>query len=325
MKNLKFFIREVLYSQISTKTKQPSFLREYVEAKCPSCGLQMPKGKKFCKECGTKLGECPSCNSPLNDKENQKFCVKCGEKIPGAFIQNQDSSESKNKQQQSIEKLEDVLQSSQEAWELTKKKSDASQQFSAAMSYYHKAQAELLSAYQSNSKEKIEAAKGKYALAKDKFLSASDEDEKSFSTWLAHMEKTGAPIPPGMKEAQRKMRDDTKQGTEETDKLLSQFDSLAKKAESKLQDADLIKKLKFTGDEKKDASNLSRFLKKSKSIDNKMYLAFVVGHFRKHKPDISFSLRDAWRESDKTGDEISNETLNSILDKAGGAADIFKK
>ena len=329
---LKTFIREALRSRNTASMERKALiLREFPEAKCPGCGLQMQAGKKFCKECGTKLGECPACKAALTNSETQKFCRECGEKIPGAFAQNPDNSGEVDKQQQNLKKLEDIIQASNKGFELAKKRTDASSQFNAAMSAYHKSQFELMNAYQSNSKEKIEAAKEKYQIAKEKFISASDEDDDAFSVWFSHMEKSGVPMPPDLKKAGAS-GGSARESTKETDEMIKKFDALAQKAESKLKDAVSLKKLKFTGDEKKDSVILHNFLKKSKSLDNKVYLAFIIGHYREHNPQIAFSLRSAWRESDgvqvdakKPEDDFSIETLNLILDNVGGAVATFKR
>lgn len=75
--------------------------------KCKHCGAQVDENKKFCPECGAKIGEfCKQCGAKLNKKqkycpecgaiqlfvcpnckkeidENSKFCPECGEKIGG--------------------------------------------------------------------------------------------------------------------------------------------------------------------------------------------------------------------------------------------------
>lgn len=46
---------------------------------CPHCGKNTPKGK-FCMECGGSLvSQCPKCGADL--PENAKFCLECGEKL----------------------------------------------------------------------------------------------------------------------------------------------------------------------------------------------------------------------------------------------------
>ena len=49
---------------------------------CPSCGSEVPAGKKFCGECGTNVlaeRKCPSCGTKA--EPNVKFCGECGTKI----------------------------------------------------------------------------------------------------------------------------------------------------------------------------------------------------------------------------------------------------
>ena len=70
---------------------------EGVEMKaCPSCGVWVPSGKKFCPQCGQNMSEsqqaeqrepdsqaatklCPSCGTPV--EEGLKFCPECGQKL----------------------------------------------------------------------------------------------------------------------------------------------------------------------------------------------------------------------------------------------------
>lgn len=51
--------------------------------RCSNCGFQMPKGSRFCKECGSPIQiqqpnrkKCIRCGEALN--ENSKFCSNCG-------------------------------------------------------------------------------------------------------------------------------------------------------------------------------------------------------------------------------------------------------
>lgn len=47
------------------------------EVECPSCKTRNPKGQKFCKECGSKLGKtCPHCGASMDAEA--KFCTECG-------------------------------------------------------------------------------------------------------------------------------------------------------------------------------------------------------------------------------------------------------
>ena len=50
---------------------------------CSSCGTENPAGTKFCKECGTRLGQtCPACGRAL--LPDDKFCGECGTPTSGA-------------------------------------------------------------------------------------------------------------------------------------------------------------------------------------------------------------------------------------------------
>ena len=48
---------------------------------CPSCKTILPKGAKFCFECGMKLAgnTCPTCGNPI--VAGAKFCLECGQKL----------------------------------------------------------------------------------------------------------------------------------------------------------------------------------------------------------------------------------------------------
>ena len=47
------------------------------EIDCPVCKAKNPKGQKFCKECGAKLGKtCPNCGAEIDN--SVKFCPECG-------------------------------------------------------------------------------------------------------------------------------------------------------------------------------------------------------------------------------------------------------
>jgi hypothetical protein len=47
------------------------------EVECPVCKAKNPKGQKFCKECGSKLGKtCPNCGASIDN--DTKFCPECG-------------------------------------------------------------------------------------------------------------------------------------------------------------------------------------------------------------------------------------------------------
>lgn len=47
------------------------------EIECPICKVKNPKGQKYCRECGGKLGKsCPSCGASIDN--DTKFCPECG-------------------------------------------------------------------------------------------------------------------------------------------------------------------------------------------------------------------------------------------------------
>lgn len=48
--------------------------------KCPKCGNELPKGSKFCMNCGEKIEElkCKNCGAELT--QNAKFCPECGKR-----------------------------------------------------------------------------------------------------------------------------------------------------------------------------------------------------------------------------------------------------
>ena len=47
---------------------------------CPQCAFDNKPGKKFCTECGTKLGlKCPACSAEI--EETEKFCGECGHNL----------------------------------------------------------------------------------------------------------------------------------------------------------------------------------------------------------------------------------------------------
>ncbi|MCR4735118.1 MAG: zinc-ribbon domain-containing protein [Treponema sp.] len=66
---------------------------------CPKCGKEIPEGKKFCGNCGTKIETantadsntliCSSCGAPLTP--GKKFCGKCGAPVSNAVNNNASS------------------------------------------------------------------------------------------------------------------------------------------------------------------------------------------------------------------------------------------
>lgn len=68
--------RFIMYGGVSAVVSMGGRLNEN-EVECPSCGAKNPKGQKFCKECGSKLGKtCPNCGA--NVDSDTKFCPECG-------------------------------------------------------------------------------------------------------------------------------------------------------------------------------------------------------------------------------------------------------
>lgn len=66
----------IMYGGASAVVSIGSRLNED-EIECPSCKAKNPKGQKFCKECGAKLGRtCSSCGAALDN--DTKFCPECG-------------------------------------------------------------------------------------------------------------------------------------------------------------------------------------------------------------------------------------------------------
>jgi Zn-dependent protease with chaperone function len=57
------------------------------DSECPSCGHVMPKGSKFCQQCGMSIsavrdnGKCPACDVEL--PPNSSWCLNCGAKLGG--------------------------------------------------------------------------------------------------------------------------------------------------------------------------------------------------------------------------------------------------
>ena len=68
--------RFIMYGGTSVVVSMGGRLKEN-EVECPSCGAKNPKGQKFCKECGSKLGKtCPNCEASVDS--DTKFCPECG-------------------------------------------------------------------------------------------------------------------------------------------------------------------------------------------------------------------------------------------------------
>jgi Putative virion core protein (lumpy skin disease virus) len=48
--------------------------------KCNACGTAIPKGSKFCPNCGDRYHACPKCGT--DNPENAETCIRCGETMP---------------------------------------------------------------------------------------------------------------------------------------------------------------------------------------------------------------------------------------------------
>jgi len=58
-------------------------------SQCANCGTELPKGAKFCSNCGEKAGAaaasfCRECGAEL--KPNAQFCHACGQTVDGAYL-----------------------------------------------------------------------------------------------------------------------------------------------------------------------------------------------------------------------------------------------
>jgi len=61
------------------------------EIPCPSCGYRNRPDRRFCTECGTRLGRaCASCGASAEPGE--KFCGNCGTSFPGATTSRPETS-----------------------------------------------------------------------------------------------------------------------------------------------------------------------------------------------------------------------------------------
>lgn len=68
--------RYIMYGGNSVVLSPGGRLKED-EIECPVCKAKNPKGQKFCKECGGKLGKtCPHCGAAID--QDTKFCPECG-------------------------------------------------------------------------------------------------------------------------------------------------------------------------------------------------------------------------------------------------------
>src|SRR6202034_3678840 len=50
--------------------------------RCRQCGAAVEAGYRFCGECGSAVGGCPSCGQPLIP--GKRFCVSCGQPLSAA-------------------------------------------------------------------------------------------------------------------------------------------------------------------------------------------------------------------------------------------------
>ena len=70
---------QIFANSINTQNK-PQQDKSEDKIQCPKCHTAVSANKKFCPECGEKLGNsCPKCGASI--KKNNKFCPECGEKL----------------------------------------------------------------------------------------------------------------------------------------------------------------------------------------------------------------------------------------------------
>lgn len=71
-------------NQYDTMPTQNTPISNQGAINCSKCGSQIPKGSKFCLECGEQVKEalfCANCGEKI--PANSKFCLKCGNKLNG--------------------------------------------------------------------------------------------------------------------------------------------------------------------------------------------------------------------------------------------------
>lgn len=312
-----------------------TLLREYPEGVCPSCGADM-KGKKFCKQCGTKLGVCPKCSETLDDNPKQKFCKKCGEKLAPPEGSSSASGDV-------VQKIQNMMDTAQAAWDATTKRNEASSALNAAHEKLFSAFNKMMRAYgEKGTEEEISAAKKEYAAAKDAVIAAAEEDEKTFVAWTAAMEKSGAPVPKEFLATQAELTASRKKSVDDSDASIEAMKDARAEFDKKMQKVNLeIKKSKGlmnmppkpTDDYEKDVKAFKEFLDSNDAAQsgNEMYLAYVLGFLSTHDVDIA-STASIWKlamkrghDFEEDGNDFSDEVLNDILDKMGGKAAAFKK
>ena len=161
-------------------------LLEYPQGKCAKCG-KANQTKKFCTECGSKMGFCPNpdCGEPLNDKPSQKFCTKCGEK----FALDESAVESSNKSENDLaDKAKKIADATLKSMQLLKKKEELSKELSIALNARIEAFREFNTAVSGDDDTALEAAKKKVKAANAKVKEAMASDREAAAAWIDVMQ-----------------------------------------------------------------------------------------------------------------------------------------
>lgn len=161
-------------------------LVEYPQGKCAKCG-KANQTKKFCTECGSKIGFCPNpdCGEPLNDKPTQKFCTKCGEKL----ALDESAAESSNKSGNDLaDKAKKVADATLKSMQLLKKKEELSKELSVALNSRVEAFREFNAAASGDDDDALEAAKKKVKAANAKVKEAMASDRETAAAWIDVMQ-----------------------------------------------------------------------------------------------------------------------------------------
>ncbi len=66
-------------SGVSARMGDTARAPESSETVCPKCGAKIPKGSKFCNNCGERIDCCPQCGAQL--VPGSRFCSECGRQL----------------------------------------------------------------------------------------------------------------------------------------------------------------------------------------------------------------------------------------------------